>query len=236
MLPGAAAACLLAVLTWQVVAGGPLTGLDMPVHDWVLRHPDARSSPLWAGLVKLGNGRLTLPVLVVAGAAVWWRRRAAGPLVAARPLVPVAASLAAYAVVLELMKITTGRSSPDTGSDAALSGGTEFPSGHTSAAMVIWGMITFLVFCLASPRFRRYRAGACVAVGGLAGVCAAVALVRMDYHWVTDVVGGWLLGGIVLNLMIVAPPMLARRARARRTPARHTLAERRAPTAERDLR
>jgi len=36
---------------------------------------------------------------------------------------------------------------------------------------------------------------------GLAIAGSGVALVVLDYHWASDVVGGWLLGGVVLAVV-----------------------------------
>lgn len=209
---GCVLACLFVVLTWQVVASGPLTGADLPVHLWVVRHGLDRSSPLWVVLGDLGDGWVALPFLAVAAAAAWWRRRMLAPLLFA------VAGLAAFTLVLKVMKAVTGRAAPASGTDAVFAGGGEFPSGHTSAATVIWGLATWLaVLALAGrvtgfPSVSRY---ASLVAGGVAGIASAVAMVRMDYHWVSDVAGGWLLGMIILVGVVAA----AESGRARAQPS-----------------
>jgi membrane-associated phospholipid phosphatase len=198
VLPAAVVACLLAVLTWQVIAAGALTAQDMPVHRWVLGHPGARSSPLWAGLGELGDGRVTLPVLGAVCAAFWRRRRTP------RPLLVPAVALGLFAAALGIMKAAIGRAAPATGSDAVFVGGGEFPSGHTATATVVCGMIVYLAFCVAGRESTRASRWACLAPGALAGACAGTAMVLLDYHWLTDVVGGWLLGILALDCMLVA--------------------------------
>lgn len=196
-----AVACLFGVLTWQVVAAGPLTEADLPVHRWVVRHGLDRSSPLWMVLGGLGDGWVSLPFLAVAAAAAWWRRRMLAPLLFA------VAGLAAFTLVLEVMKAVTGRAAPASGSDAAFTGGGEFPSGHASAATVIWGLATWLAVLAVTrgvthfPGVSRY---ASLTAGGVAGLASAVAMVRMDYHWVSDVAGGWLLGMITVLGVLAA--------------------------------
>jgi undecaprenyl-diphosphatase len=193
-------ACLLGVLTWQVAARGPFTVADIPVHEWVLRHGPDQSSPLWVPLSDLGDGRVAAPVLAAVAAATWWRRRAL------RPVVLAAAGLIGFIVVLEAMKEVIGRAAPGSGGDAVFADGTAFPSGHTSAATVMWGLVVWLAVAAArrvpaSPRVSRYS---CLVAGAAAGLAAGAAMVRMDYHWVSDVAAGWLLGLITLLSVLAA--------------------------------
>ena len=71
-----------------------------------------------------------------------------------------------------------------------------FPSGHTLAAMVT--VIGLLYFAYRSGFFRRPLGVACSAAGGMF-IVLGVGISRMytDSHWLTDVVGGILLGGAV---------------------------------------
>jgi membrane-associated phospholipid phosphatase len=201
---------LLGILTWQVIAAGPLTAADMPVHRWVQGHGLDRSSALWVPLGDLGDGRFVVPVLVAVAVVVGWRLRR----LAVRPLLLAGAGLAVFTAVLEVTKTATGRADPDSGSYAVFAGGTEFPSGHTFGATVLWGLIAWLMVLAAGvrpalgavedPGRSRVSRSACLLAGGVAGVLSAAAMVRMDYHWVSDVVGGWLLGMIALLAVVAA--------------------------------
>src|SRR5690242_17838873 len=61
------------LITWQVVTGGPLAGLDERLSGTLVR-PD-RFSEL---LADLGGVQVAVPVLAVALGYVAWHRRAAG--------------------------------------------------------------------------------------------------------------------------------------------------------------
>jgi membrane-associated phospholipid phosphatase len=82
-----------------------------------------------------------------------------------------------------------------------------FPSGHTLAAMVT--VIGLLYFAYRSGFFRRPLGVAGSAAGGMF-IVLGVGISRMytDSHWLTDVVGGILLGGAVATGAALA---LARR-------------------------
>ncbi len=64
---------LFLLITWQVLADGPLLDLDARLSDALVR-PD-RASEL---LSDLGNAQVALPVLAVALAVAAWRLRATG--------------------------------------------------------------------------------------------------------------------------------------------------------------
>jgi len=72
-----------------------------------------------------------------------------------------------------------------------------YPSGHTSMILVFLG--TLAIICLPTIPARRQKAI-------LSGLCIVVALVAgsrlyLTVHWLTDIIGGLLLGGMVLALL-----------------------------------
>ncbi|WP_066039642.1 phosphatase PAP2 family protein [Herbiconiux solani] len=76
-----------------------------------------------------------------------------------------------------------------------------FPSGHTLNAVVVVGIIAYLLI------LRRKSRGARIAIGAGAVVFdLAVGLSRvfLGHHWFTDVLAGWILGAAWLALIITA--------------------------------
>ncbi|MFD8251073.1 phosphatase PAP2 family protein [Streptomyces werraensis] len=182
---------LFSLITWQVLADGPLLDLDARLSD-ALVHPD-RASEL---LSDLGNVQVAVPVLAVALAVTAWRLRATGM---DRWWLPPAAGAAAMALVPALvapLKAWTDR--PGTPAVPPATG--YFPSGHTATAMVAYGTATLLLLpLLGSPAVRRGLLALCA----LLVLGASYGLVRRGYHWPLDVAGSWCLGAMLLTGVVL---------------------------------
>jgi membrane-associated phospholipid phosphatase len=76
-------------------------------------------------------------------------------------------------------------------------GGTSYPSGHATTAVVVGGTLVLLASPVLSARGLRWAWGAMVAFSGLIGVTR----LYLRYHWVTDVVAGWLLGTVIVCVL-----------------------------------
>lgn len=179
---GAAAACLFALLTWQVLARGVVTRWDVAarrqVQDWVFEPglADLRSA---AGVLRnLGDPWFAgTCCLLLAGWAAWRCRRPG-------PLVRAAAALVVLGAVVWPMKVAIGRPGPGM-PDVRPDWYGYFPSGHTASAAICYGAAALAV-AGAAPRLRRVAFG-CL---GVLVLVEAWALIWYDDHWVSDVVGG----------------------------------------------
>lgn len=71
-----------------------------------------------------------------------------------------------------------------------------YPSGHTLAAVCVYGLVIYFVWP-GQGRGRWYRRAAC---GGLLGLIVGVGFSRLilEIHWLSDVVGAYLAGGCYL--------------------------------------
>jgi undecaprenyl-diphosphatase len=85
--------------------------------------------------------------------------------------------------------------------EAAHASGYSFPSGHSMAAFVAYGMLAYILIQLI-PNRRSRRA----AVGVLTGLVLLVGFSRvfLGAHWLSDVVGGFAAGACWLGLCITA--------------------------------
>jgi undecaprenyl-diphosphatase len=182
-------AVLFALITWQVVADGPLVRLDARLSR-VLVNPD-RCSEL---LADLGNIPVAVPVLAVALGYVAVRHRRAG---ADRWWLPIAAAALLMALVPALvvpLKDLTARP----GTPAVPPGTGYYPSGHTATAAVAYGSATLLLLpWLRTTVARRALLAFCAALV----LGASYGLVRRGYHWPLDVVGSWCLCTVLLSAL-----------------------------------
>jgi membrane-associated phospholipid phosphatase len=188
---------ILAVLTVNVLFHGPLTGLDERIRGAVLARWD---SPAWGWLgtaahgpalrlTDLGTTMVAVPVLAAVALALAIRRRTIRPV-----LVALTGVVLLTGTVIPA-KIIIARPGP--GLPAVVPGQFgAFPSGHTSTACVCFSLAV-LMLVAGHPARVRYPA-----LAGLAALWLAVgaALVWCDYHWFTDVVAGWALSGLIIQL------------------------------------
>lgn len=186
-------ALLFALITWQVVADGPLVGVDERLSR-ALTEPD-RASEL---LADLGNVQVAVPVLAVALACAawhgwrvtgldrWWLPPAAGA--AAMMLVPV---------LVAPLKEWTARP----GTPAVPPAVGYYPSGHTATAVVAYGAATLVLLpLLRSAAVRRGLVLLCAVLV----LAASYGLVRRGYHWPLDVAASWCLGAMLLITLRLA--------------------------------
>lgn len=187
---------LLTFLAVNVLARGPLVGVDQGLRDhvhvlatsadwrWL---SDGRLAP--AQLVTdLGSVRIAGLVLTVSAVAISVRRRSV------RPLVVAAAGGALIAATVIPAKILIGRPGPGFASLPPGSWG-DFPSGHASTAGVCYGLAALLLAGGSQAASLRQAAMAVAAAGSF---LVGVALVWCDYHWFTDVVAGWALAALIV--------------------------------------
>ncbi|MEY2447770.1 MAG: hypothetical protein QOH79_1246 [Acidimicrobiaceae bacterium] len=174
-----------ATLVFQVVAKGPLTRLDGNVandlNNWV--HDSPGTVRVLDDITNIGKP-ITLFVMVTAAVAyLLWRRRI---------------RLALYLVVTSVVgglidtavKVLVNRPRPVVDHPIASALGKSFPSGHAMSSTVTYGALA-LVFLPVLPR--RWRP---IALGAVVLLVLAIGTSRLflGVHFVSDVIGGFVLG------------------------------------------
>jgi membrane-associated phospholipid phosphatase len=188
---------ILAILTINVLVHGPLVGLDERIRAAVLARAD---SPAWRWLsdtphrpapllTDLGMTTVAIPVLAAVALALAIRRRTVRPV-----LIALTGVVLLIGTVIPA-KILIGRSGPGLPpvSPGALG---VFPSGHTSTACVCFSLAVLMLLA-GRPARDWYPA---LAGLGLLWLGVGAALVWCDWHWFTDVVAGWALSGLLIQL------------------------------------
>lgn len=173
-----------AVLT-GLVAVGALLGVDSTAQPWLTAQADDGAGGHLAGVLA-ALGEAPLIGFVLLGTVLWAGARNRS----ARPALAAASAAAGTALTVALLQAVTGRTAPGAGASDVLAGGRSYPSGHAATAAVC---LLLMAFLLASALRGRARGGVVVVATALC-VAVAWATVALGFHWVSDVVGGLLVG------------------------------------------
>lgn len=174
-----------ATLTFNVIAEGPLIrwdgGIANALNRWVHDRPGA------IGVLEAVSwiGRPPLLALWVVLTAVWcWRSGRH------RLAVFVVATSLGGGIVDSLVKLAVDRPRPLVDHPVSEAFGKSFPSGHAMSSTITYGAILLVLLPVLAPRLRR------VAIGATVLVVLAVGTSRLllGVHFLTDVIGGYLLG------------------------------------------
>ncbi|MFJ3338042.1 phosphatase PAP2 family protein [Streptomyces sp. NPDC086766] len=178
---------ILVVGQWR-----PLGRLDMDAARRL--HEVAVNDPAWTSALHVLSDRVWDPVTLRAAVAVltvWLLYRRAWRLAAWAAVTAVAGGLIGL-----LVKTVVERARPALQDPVAHAPGYSFPSGHAMTATTSFAVF-LLVLLPMVPRAARIPFW-CVSVLSVVGV--GFTRVALGVHWVSDVVGGWLLGLAVVAL------------------------------------
>ncbi len=208
-LPAAAAVYLagiglILVVCWPlgILAHALQGSVDWPVFHWTQAHQvHGWWHDLWWKLTNIGKPRITQAVAALAGvffAVVWARLRRSW-------WVPLL--LFAFAYALEkycqiILQDVVHRGHPPT------TLGT-FPSGGCARVLIIYGLVIFMAVEWRWPRnARAWRLGM-VAIACVWSIQAFARINNLE-HWITDVVGGTVLGVLGLSVVITCARVFLR--------------------------
>ncbi|MDP9318517.1 MAG: phosphatase PAP2 family protein [Actinomycetota bacterium] len=176
--------------TWLVVEWSPFVRLD----DFLNRSFHVQS--LWPVLTRvdrIGQRAVCLPILFIVVGVTAWRHRSW------RPVLLAGIGVFVVNLLVLIAKLALMRGRPLSGR-SFFSGGDMYPSGHTANILVVYGLCYHLVthYGRVSPRMRRILLSAvCV----LSVVMLSTSLL-LRWHWFSDLIGGFLVGGAVLALTV----------------------------------
>jgi membrane-associated phospholipid phosphatase len=184
---------LLFLVTLDIFVQGPLTQLDLQIEKWDgERELPSLQNVAWV-YDKMGQRSVLVPILLIV-AGVFARRHRTW-----RPVVLAMVSFVVLNVVVGAMKILIGRSETETGNPDVFSGGVIYPSGHSSNMVLTGGLVIYFFWRYAKdPPLRRLT----VLIAFLTTLTIITSL-YVGSHWLTDLVAGALVGGLLLQLVIL---------------------------------
>ncbi|HEY8904940.1 MAG TPA: phosphatase PAP2 family protein [Rhodoferax sp.] len=188
------------VFVWlasALTAGSPLIRFDQTVSDALRAHLAPQAVQVAAALTHLAD-TATLTVLCVVGTLVLVTRRQRG-----LALVWVLA-IAGNGLLNVSLKHLIGRLRPLDPEGGVLVQGLSFPSGHSSGAVVVYGMLAYLALRLLPKAWHRPVLVTALALVATVGISRVV----LRVHFASDVAAGFASGSAWLALCITCAELL----------------------------
>ncbi|WP_151772531.1 phosphatase PAP2 family protein [Streptomyces abyssomicinicus] len=189
--------CSLVLLALVEASWQPLIAMDTEIarttHRWAVDEDGLTAA--FRVLTDWVWDPLTLRALTVV-VAVWlvWRRSQWWPALWLVAVVAVAALLQ------QVLKAVVDRPRPVWPDPVDHARYAAFPSGHAMTAAVCCGLLLWVLHRRGAGR-RLWRAAVATAVVSVVGV--GLTRVWLGVHWLSDVVGGWLLGAMTVAAAVV---------------------------------
>ncbi|MFF9775983.1 phosphatase PAP2 family protein [Streptomyces sp. NPDC013978] len=192
------AAPSLLLLVLVAISWAPLMSLDEGIanttHGWAVDEPGVTHA------FRILTDWVWDPVtmrLLAAAAAIWlvWRHREWWL------AVWLAATCAAGTALQQALKAAVGRERPAWPDPVDSAHYAAYPSGHAMTATVVLGLMVWLLHLYGAGRTVVRTA---VAVTAVSVVGVGLTRIWLGVHWASDVLGGWLLGGLTIALAVLA--------------------------------
>jgi membrane-associated phospholipid phosphatase len=189
-----------------VLEGNGLTSVDKPVTRFLVAHRTETLTTVFSLLTDVGGVAVLAPLTAVLATviAVWSRSW--------RPIWVIAAALGGVQLLVFSLKELVGRPRPAAALAVTPATGFSFPSGHSTSSFVAFTALAWLAMALLGRSAART---AVWVVAGLLVVGVGASRMYLGVHYLTDVLGAWLLGAVWLSALLtslaVAAELRARR-------------------------
>ena len=187
----------------------PLLHLDQGVDDGLNRAVSARPGvvKVLQGIASLGGRGFMIPLVVIVIVLLLIRRR---------PRLALYLAVTGIGALLldPSLKTLVGRVRPVVADPVAHAPGNSFPSGHALGSMIVYGSLTLVFLSMARGRWRWWLVG----LAGLIVAAIGFTRIALGVHFISDVLGGWLLGAAWISVTAYAFRVWRREAGHRTTP------------------
>jgi membrane-associated phospholipid phosphatase len=170
--------------------------VDGPVQQFFANHRESWLIATMRLVTYLGDSSKLMKLALLIGLLWWWRTRNLGPLVL------LTGAYIGARVIEITVKVITHRPRPPAEQALGTFTHSAFPSAHVTYATVIYGALTLLLVASSSRHGWRTlilaTAMFIVTLVGLSRMC-------LGAHWLTDVLGGMILGVAWLWCLVAVP-------------------------------
>ncbi|WP_218042537.1 phosphatase PAP2 family protein [Steroidobacter gossypii] len=180
----AVAACIgFAEIADEIAVDEDLGRFDTSLSDSLSRHASDAQLRVFAFLTDLGDKRFLIPLGAVVALYLMFRRRWF--------LAAIwAIATAGGGLLNTALKAFFERARPEWLHEFAAADGFSFPSGHSSGAFIVYGLLAYLAVVHSPQRF--HVPVAIVAMALI--VCVGFSRVILQVHYFSDVLGGYAFG------------------------------------------
>jgi membrane-associated phospholipid phosphatase len=160
------------------------TTVDHAVLAWMVNHRSAGLTSVAIAVTNVGSPVGVTVIAVVAAGVSWWR------VGSARPAILILTTLAVAGAISTLTKMIVGAHRPAQAVQLIVETDRSFPSGHVTGTLALLGALVVVI----GHHNGRAVSAAVIALAAAATVAVALTRLYLGVHWVTDIVGGLLLG------------------------------------------
>ena len=176
---------LLMLLILVRSSWGPLHRLDFTVAASLNSYiSDHLGQVMWWRAISTAFGPTVLRVAAAIAAVVLWLRGKR------RVALLVVVTMAGAAVLSGVTKALVHRVRPIVSHPVDRAGGGSFPSGHALTSMVAFGLAFVIVLPMLSGRWRSLA----TVIAALLVLAVGFSRLVLGVHYVSDVIGGWIIG------------------------------------------
>src|SRR6266542_1750935 len=189
-------------LTQDVVGHDEVALVDPRFESFVVAHRAAWETGLMKSVTWLGSTVVLIPLVLIIGGYFVLRRRDW------KPLGKLGASFLGAVLLYDTVKPLVARARPPARFDVGYTfSGFAVPSGQDTESLAVLGMLALLTAGL----MRRHRYVPFV-VASLIVLLVGASRIYLGAHWLSDVLGGYALGGLWLSVLVA---LMLTRARPR---------------------
>jgi membrane-associated phospholipid phosphatase len=175
----AAMTLILGEISEDVMNGEPLTIADLQISNWLHTHRSPRLTTVFLIVTSFGSTTPVILIAIIVGLYLLWRRQPYW-------LAAIWSSVFGGMLLNKYLKLVFYRPRPLFNNPILAFTGYSFPSGHTMAATVLYGVLA--VFLVATINRRSYRVLVVLVASCLIGL-VGFSRMYLGAHYLSDVVG-----------------------------------------------